>query len=63
MTVTTSSRNPAVANMAERDGQEEAKAYVREHYGIPIDIDDWPTIDSMAERIQEDRNKKWMETK
>ena len=59
MTVTTSSRNPAVRNMIEQDGDEETKAFVREAYGIPDTVKDWKDIDDMAERIQKERNEQW----
>lgn len=61
--MTTSSRNPAVANMALTDGDEETKAYVKNHYGIPDSVNDWPTIDDMAEEIQRQRNAKWHQSK
>ena len=54
--MTTSSRNAAVRNMAERDGDEETKAFVRKTYGIPDTITNWKDIDDMAERIQKERN-------
>ena len=56
--MTTSSRNPAVANMAKTDGEEATKAFVREHYGIPDTVTNWKDIDDMAEAIQKEQNKK-----
>ena len=58
--MTTSSRNPAVRSMVERDGDEETKAFVRETYGIPETVKDWKDIDDMAERIQKERNEEYM---
>ena len=57
--MTTTSRNAAIRNMIMFDGDAETKEYVKNHYGIPDHINDWPTIDDMAEQIQKERNEAW----
>ena len=51
------SKNPAVNSIIKTDGEAETKAFVKRHYNIPEHIEDWETIDQMAERIQKERNK------
>ena len=52
MTVTISSRNMAVRNMAETDGEEETKRFIKEHYGLDDSLDSWKDIDDAAEKAQ-----------
>ena len=59
MTVTTSSRNKAVRNMAARDGDEEAKEFVKNSYGLPSHLTSWKEIDDAAEKAQAELNKQW----
>ena len=55
--MTTSSRNAGLRNMAKYDGEEETKAYVREHYGIDSSVTSWKDLDDIAERIEKDNAK------
>ena len=48
--MTTSSRNAGVRKLIEADGEEATKEYVKKHYGIPDNVNDWKTIDMMAEK-------------
>lgn len=57
--MTTSSRNKAIRNMIDRDGDEETKAYVKAHYNIPSHINDWKTIDDMAYASEKKKNQEW----
>ena len=56
--MTTSSRNPAIRNMAERDGEDATKQYVKDHYKIPAHINDWKTIDDIAYKTERENNRK-----
>lgn len=55
----TSSRNPSVRLMAERDGDEETKAYVKSYYDLPAHLNSWPEIDDAAEASQKHKNAAW----
>ena len=56
MTVTTSSRNPGVRKLIEADGEDETKAFVKNHYNIPEHINSWKDIDAYAEKAQRQEN-------
>ena len=56
--MTTSSRNMAVRNMAETDGEEETKRFVKEHYGLDPNLTSWKDIDDAAEAAQAALNDK-----
>ena len=53
------SMNPSIRDMIKTDGEEETKAFVKQHFNIPDHIEDWEIIDQMAKRIQKERNKEW----
>lgn len=57
--MTTSSRNAAIRNMAERDGEEETKAYVKQHYGLDPSLTTWKEIDDAAYAKQKQANDQW----
>ena len=57
--MTTSSRNAAVRNMIEMDGDEETKEFVKNSYGLPSHLTTWKDIDDAAEKAQAELNKQW----
>jgi len=55
--VTTSSRNPIIRQLIEQDGEEETKAFVKNHYNIPDNVNSWAEIDAIAYAQEKRENK------
>ena len=56
--MTTSSRNTGVANMAIEDGDEEMKAYVKQHYNLDPSLTSWDDIDNAAKAAQREQSRR-----
>ena len=61
--MTISSRNPGVRNLIAMDGEDETKAFIKEHYGLDDSLESWKDIDDAAEKAQAVLNEQFKQNK